>query len=233
MVFLVECSGFCGILQFLPCLREENIMLPIEVILPFVTASMLLALSPGPDNIFVLSQSAVNGPRAGISITLGLCTGLIFHTSIVVLGVAAIIQSSALLFTALKVIGALYLLYLAWQAFKAKVTVLDISSEEKLSYVKYFWRGILMNITNPKVSLFYLAFLPQFADVARGSLALQLVQLGVLFMLSAFIVFSTIAFLSGYMGGFIARSTKTQTWLNRFTALVFVGLAGRLLLAKQ
>lgn len=208
-------------------------MLPIDVIFPFIAASMLLALSPGPDNLYVLSQSAVSGPRAGIAITLGLCSGLIFHTAIVVLGIAAVIQSSAMLFTALKVLGAVYLLYLAWQALRAKVTPLEISAGESLSYSRYYFRGILMNITNPKVSLFYLAFLPQFADVARGGLAGQLLQLGALFMGSALFVFTTIALLSGYLGGFIARSEKVQLWMNRFTAVVFVGLAGRLLLAEK
>ena len=208
-------------------------MLPIEVILPFVFASTLLALSPGPDNLYVLSQAAVNGTKAGVAITLGLCSGLIFHTTIVVFGVAALIQGSTVLFTVLKVIGASYLVYLAWQAFRANAAPVQLSEAPRLSYGKYFIRGVLMNITNPKVSLFYLAFLPQFADVARGNLVFQLVQLGGLFMLCAFWVFTMIAALSGWLGGAIARSSKVQLWLNRCTAFIFVGLAVHLVISEQ
>ena len=94
-------------------------MIPIESLTTFVIASVLLALAPGPDNIFVLTQSSVNGTKAGLSVTLGLCTGLLVHTSAVALGLAALFKTSYAAFTTVKIIGALYLLYLAWQAFRA------------------------------------------------------------------------------------------------------------------
>ncbi|MCG8530264.1 MAG: LysE family translocator, partial [Desulfovibrionales bacterium] len=126
-------------------------MIPMDVLLSFVTASVLLALAPGPDNIFVLTQSAVAGPRAGILVMLGLCTGLIFHTLAVAMGVAVIFQTSALAFAALKYLGAAYLVYLAYLSFRAGKV--DLASSEKmppLAAAALYRRGIVMNITNPK-----------------------------------------------------------------------------------
>jgi len=124
----------------------------------------MLALAPGPDNIFVLTQSAVFGSRAGVMVTLGLCTGLLFHTAAVALGVVTLFQASPIAFTALKIAGAVYLLFLAWQMFKAGTSSFTISDEVKLSAGQFYSRGIILNVTNPKVAIFFLAFLPQFAD---------------------------------------------------------------------
>jgi threonine/homoserine/homoserine lactone efflux protein len=139
-------------------------MLPLETLAPFFAASVLLCLAPGPDNIFVLTQSALRGRSAGLAVMLGLCTGLVGHSTAVALGVAVVFQTSALAFSMLKFIGAGYLIYLAWQAFRAPATPIEASGSENLRLGKYYSRGIIMNITNPKVSIFFLAFLPQFAD---------------------------------------------------------------------
>lgn len=136
-------------------------MIPAEVLLVFVAASAALAIAPGPDNIFVLTQSAIHGPQAGICITLGLCTGLLVHIAAVTLGVAALLKTSAVAFTTLKLVGAAYLVYLAWQAFRAGETQITTESQTAVSTKKLYLRGILMNVTNPKVAIFFLAFLPR------------------------------------------------------------------------
>lgn len=208
-------------------------MIPIEVVITFFAASVLLALAPGPDNIFVLTQSALHGRTSGLIVTFGLCTGLIVHTLAVALGVAVIFQASAVAFTALKLFGAGYLLYLAWQVFRASATKIEAVHNNRLSYKKLYSRGIIMNVTNPKVSIFFLAFLPQFADPVRGPISLQMILLGLLFMLSTVLVFGGIALLAGSLGEWLNRSARVQRRMNWLTGCVFVGLALKLVTAER
>ncbi|MBU4318911.1 MAG: LysE family translocator [Proteobacteria bacterium] len=203
-------------------------MIPIETLAGFFAASVILALAPGPDNIFVLTQSALYGRMAGIFVMLGLCTGLIVHTTAVAFGVAAIFQVSEIAFTGLKIFGACYLAWLAWQAFKASSSEIAASGNGKKSIGKLYRRGILMNITNPKVSIFFLAFLPQFADPTRGSLTLQIVILGGIFIVATLLIFGGIALLAGSIGSWLSRSAKTQVIMNRVAGSVFILLALKL-----
>ena len=208
-------------------------MIPLEVLSVFLVAAIALGLAPGPDNIFVLTQSALYGRLAGLIVTLGLCTGLIVHTIAVALGVAAIFETSDLAFTALKLVGAAYLLYLAVQAFRAGSTHIPEGGGPALSGVALYRRGILMNVTNPKVAIFFLAFLPQFADPARGSVPLQILILGGLFILATVVVFGTVALGGGMLGAALRRSPRAQIWLNRLAGTVFVALAARLAVAER
>lgn len=203
-------------------------MIPVDSLLTFLFASVLLALAPGPDNIFVLTQSALYGRKAGILVTLGLCTGLIVHTSAVAFGVAAIFAASAAAFTALKIIGALYLLYLAWLAFSAPASQLGNRKADRLSSAQLYRRGIIMNVTNPKVSIFFLAFLPQFAAPENGPVARQIFILGALFMLVTLVVFGGVALLAGTLGALLNQSPKAQVTLNRLAGSVFAALAIKL-----
>ena len=203
-------------------------MIPVDVALLFFLATVALAISPGPDNLFVLTQSALYGPAAGIFVTLGLCTGLIVHTGAVALGVAAIFATSEMAFTALKLLGAAYLLYLAWGAFRAGASDLDVAARSVDSRSKLYVRGVIMNITNPKVAIFFLAFLPQFADPERGSLTAQIVLLGAMFMAATLLVFGTVAVFAGFLGDWLRRSARAQRVLNRLAGIVFVALALRL-----
>ena len=202
--------------------------MPIESIAAFVVASALLSVAPGPDNIFVLTQSALYGKRSGVLVTLGLCTGLVVHTTAVALGVAALFQTSVIAFTALKVAGALYLAYLAWQAFRASATSLDVPASNLRSSGALYRRGIFMNITNPKVSIFFLAFLPQFASPEHGPVELQVFLLGGVFILIALVIFCAIALLAGALGGFLHNSPKAQIYMNRVAGTVFAALALKL-----
>jgi threonine/homoserine/homoserine lactone efflux protein len=208
-------------------------MFDLSILALFTSASVLLALAPGPDNIFVLTQSALKGKLVGIVVTLGLCTGLIVHTSAVALGVAAIFQASALAFNLLKYAGAAYLLYLAWGAFRAGASTLDNRETRETSLWRYYLRGIIMNVTNPKVSIFFLAFLPQFTNPAKGSLPLQLIILGLLFILATIVVFGTISLLAGMLGQWLRRSERAQVLLNRIAGAIFAGLALKLATASR
>src|SRR5574344_21672 len=185
-------------------------MLPLDVVLEFFIAAVILGLAPGPDIIFVLTQSAVHGAKAGLATMLGLISGLLFHTALVALGVAVIFQTSALAFTLLKTAGAAYLLYLAWLSFRAGSMQASGQTPPFAGCAALYRRGVVMNITNPKVSLFFLAFLPQFADPARGSLTGQIIQLGLLFMLATVLVFSSTALLAGKLAAGFSRSARGQ-----------------------
>ncbi len=207
-------------------------MIVPEALLTFIVASALLSLAPGPDNIFVLTQSAQYGGKSGLAITLGLCTGLIVHTTAVALGVAALFKTSVMAFTILKTLGAVYLLYLAWLAFRSKAAGIGPEGPDRLPLSRLYRRGILMNITNPKVSIFFLAFLPQFASPSNGSIALQIFVLGAVFIAVALIVFSLIATLAGTIGDWLRNSTKAQNWLNRIAGTVFAALALKLITAE-
>lgn len=208
-------------------------MVPMTILSVFFMTSILLALAPGPDNIFVLTQAALRGRLAGLVITLGLCTGLIFHTLAIAFGVAAIFQASAAAFTVLKLIGAAYLAYLAFRAFRATSEQMNGQDEPRLSLCKLYQRGIIMNITNPKVSIFFLAFLPQFADPGRGSITLQMLLLGVIFIVAALLVFGVISFFAGLLGEQLRRSPRAQVVLNRIAGTVYSALAIKLATAGR
>ena len=199
----------------------------------FVAASVALALAPGPDNVFVLTQSALHGRRAGLLVTLGLCTGLVAHTAAVALGAAAVLATSALAFTALKLVGAAYLLYLAFGAFRAGAEPLPAGGAPRIDGWRLYRRGVVMNVTNPKVAIFFLAFLPQFTDPARGGVAAQVMLYGALFIGSALAVFSSIAWGAGLIGGWLRRTPRAQVIMNRVAGAVFVALAIRLASATR
>ena len=192
----------------------------------FVTASLLLALTPGPDNLFVLTQSALYGKKAGLLITLGLCTGLFFHSSLVAFGLALMLQSSWGM-AAIKALGACYLLFLAFKSFTAIQT--HTQKQTQLSNLALYQRGIIMNVTNPKVSLFFLAFLPQFTSPSMGSFFSQVYLLGSLFVLVTLCVFGGIAYTGSTIQQRLERSPKIQLILNKVAGTVFILLALNLL----
>jgi threonine/homoserine/homoserine lactone efflux protein len=200
----------------------------LDTALTFFGLSVLLSLSPGPDNVFVLMQSATHGRKAGLLVTLGLCSGLLGHTAAVALGLAAVLAASATAFTVLKLAGAAYLVYLAWGALRAPVGPLASGSVPALQPWRMYRRGVVMNLTNPKVGIFFLAFLPQFVRPAAGSVALQVAALGGLFILATLLVFGGLAWFAGLVGGWFQRSVRAQRALNWSAAVVFVGLAARL-----
>jgi threonine/homoserine/homoserine lactone efflux protein len=208
-------------------------MIDSGTIFMFFTTSVLLALSPGPDNLFVMSQAAQHGRKAGLLVTLGLCTGLLFHTSAVTFGLAALFQASAAAFAVLKFTGAVYLLFLAWKSYSAETMTGTNVVTDRQNLFALYCRGIIMNITNPKVSIFFLAFLPQFADHSRGSLTPQLLLLGGIFVIATIVVFGLISILAGVFGAHFRKSTFAQKVITRAAAAIFAGLALKLALTQR
>ena len=202
-------------------------MLSFETTCAFFVASLLMAMTPGPDVIIVLTQSSLYGMRAGVLTTLGLMTGLLGHTLAVALGVAVLFQTSEAAFTALKFLGAAYLLYLAWQSFRSGVF------RAFLTQSLLYRRGFLSNITSPKVTLFCLAVLPQFVEPERGHPTLQILSLGGLYELACLIVFTAIAALGGRMATWFNRSDRAQMLMNRIAGCIFLGLALMLAFASR
>lgn len=195
----------------------------------FITA-VLLGLAPGPDIIFVLTQSAMYGARAGIVTTLGLASGLCVQTLAVALGIAALLRASPLAFNALKFCGAAYLCWLAWLAFRARPDRAETGGGTTFpGYARAYLRGVIMNVTNPKVAIFFLAFLPQFCDPSRGSMLLQIIYFGFLFIIATLLVFSSVAWLGGTLATWFNKSPKAQLWINRAAGTIFIALALMLL----
>jgi threonine/homoserine/homoserine lactone efflux protein len=161
-------------------------------------------------------------------VTCGLCTGILVHTAAVSLGVAAVFKSSMLAFNLLKGVGAAYLLYLAYLSFKAGGAS-GVGAVQPLGMGKLYRRGVIMNITNPKVSIFFMAFLPQFVDPARGSIAFQMLTLGAAFIVSTILIFGGVSLLAGTFGQWLARSERAAKILNRAAGSIFAVLAVKLM----
>lgn len=205
-----------------------------SILIGFIIAATLLAVSPGPDNIFVLTQSISNGVKAGLAAVLGLVSGCLVHTSLVAFGVAEIIEKSNTIFIGLKWFGACYLLYLAIKVFKREASIaLAGETGSKKELAKLFWKGFLMNVLNPKVAIFFLAFFPGFLFSDAIPTVTQFYVLGFLFMFAALVIFSGIALLAGAISGYLLRYPKTAVSLKWMQILVFTGIAVYLLLSNK
>lgn len=199
------------------------IFLDTSTFLYFLTASILLTLAPGPDNLYLLTKSLSAGAKAGIILSAGLVSGIIFHTFLVMVGVAAIIQNSPFAMTLLKIFGAAYLLFLAFKSFQAARMNKKISmqkSDSQSANLELYRRGVLMNVLNPKVLLFFLAFLPQFVNLSADNAGTQIILLGVTFAVQAFIIFATIAIFAGHVRKFILQKKNLGQIFNLVEAAV-------------
>ena len=202
-------------------------MPPVETLGAFFVASVVMGLAPGPDILFVLTQSALYGARAGFATTCGLITGLFVHITAVSLGVAALFQSSETAFNMLKFAGAAYLLYLAWLSFRSGTSKASLQKAQFPGYGTLYRRGAAA------ACLRETAFLPQFADPARGGLTAQIIVLGALFQLATLLVFGCVSLLAGRVAGRFNSSVKGQLFLNRAAGCVFTGLAVMLLVSSR
>lgn len=193
----------------------------------FFSASLLLAVAPGPDNLFVITQSAVYGVRAGLCVAFGLITGLVLHTVLAACGVAAMVVAVPALLWTIKLVGATYLLYLAWGAWMHANDAVNGAQAVALRPIQLWRRGFIMNVTNPKVQIFFLAFFPQFVMPGTKGVALasQMLIQGATFMLATLIVFSALACLAGAAADWLCRP-RWRAWLSRASAVIFVTLAG-------
>ena len=200
----------------------------LGLILSFLGASVILSLMPGPDNIFVLTESLTKGQRNGIAISIGLSLGVLIHTITAATGLSIIIQKSAIAFSVVKYFGATYLFYLAYQAMKEKKPVLnfDLASVEKnIHFSLLIKKGFLMNILNPKVALFFIAFLPQFITANGINITIQMIILGLIFMVQALLVFGLISILSSKLTKYVndPKFWKITKW-SKISILSILGL---------
>lgn len=201
----------------------------------FLAAAILITITPGPDNLMVLSQGISRGRRQGMAFGLGCALGCLNHTLLAALGVSALIAASPLAFAALKIAGGAYLVYLGWGAIRSSGASFDADAQAsgpQGSLAATFRRGLIANAINPKVVLFFLAFLPQFVNPAQGPVGLQTAILGSLFTLQGALIFGSLGYFSGHVGQWLAKSRKASQWLDRIAGAVFIGLGLRLILAR-
>lgn len=199
----------------------------------FLSASILLTLAPGPDILYLLTKSLASGAKNGIILAAGLVSGIIFHTFLVMAGIAALIQNSSFAMTALKIFGAAYLLFLAFKSFQAAKRGEKLSmkkSDSENSFKAIYKRGILMNVLNPKVLLFFLAFLPQFVNLSDESASAQIILLGVTFAAQAFIIFSLVAIGAGKVRKILLQTKNLAQILNFIESAVLAIIAITLLI---
>ncbi|XOB62347.1 LysE family translocator [Campylobacterota bacterium DY0563] len=209
-------------------------MIELTNLYMFILTSFLLCLAPGPDNIYVITQGMTKSKKAAIVTTLGLCTGLIIHTSAAAFGISIIFKTSEIAFNLVKYIGAAYLLYIAYQAFKHRNTPLDLSVQNsKTELKKLYVKGFFMNVLNPKVSIFFLAFLPQFVSPQNGNVPLQMIILGLIFMVLTVIVFSAIGIAGNILSSKLTKNPNIVKYMNILTSFVLGSLAIKLAVSSR
>ncbi|MFJ9449811.1 MULTISPECIES: LysE family translocator [unclassified Herbaspirillum] len=198
----------------------------------FLVAAMMLTLAPGPDNIYVLTRGIAQGKKAGFVAALGFSSGLFFHTLLAVLGFAAIIKAYPAAYHALQYAGAAYLVYLGIRTLRSAASMSLDATMTPVRLSRIYWQSVIANILNPKVTLFFIAFLPQFVNVQAGHVAWQMLLLAVVFILQALAIFSAIAFFSGIVGAYFQRQARAALYLNRLAGCAFVGLGIRIALPE-
>lgn len=193
-------------------------------------AAFLLALMPGPDNLLVMTESLTKSYKNGIALALGMNSGILIHTLAAATGVSLILQNSELAFTIVKLLGASYLLYLAWQAWKEEKQSLDLATAKSTpssnNLPTLFRQGFIMNVLNPKVSLFFIALLPQFITSNGYHPMYQMIVLGAIFMIIGAMVFSTIALLAGKLKPYIQSKGfwAVMKW-SKIVVLILIALS--------
>ena len=209
-----------------------------EQLLPFLFTAVLLTATPGPDNLMVLGVGASRGRRLGMAFGLGCATGCLSHTVLAALGVSAVLAASPVAFTALRVIGGAYLVWLGIGALRSRggvgVPARATGDAPDLTdtAARQFFKGMLANAINPKVVLFFLSFLPQFVVPAQGHVPLQMAVLGVVFSLQAAVLFGALGWFAGGIGQWLQRRPRAGLWLDRVSGVVFVGLGLRMALSR-
>ncbi len=195
----------------------------------FFTAAILLNVSPGPDMAFILGQTVKRGVRAGFSAMFGIWTGAFIHVVFAALGLSAILATSAVAFSAVKWIGAAYLIWLGIQALLSKGTNTSVNSHvSPKSFIKIFKQGVLVAALNPKVAIFFLAFLPQFVEVGAGPVSAQLFLHGFLIIVVAAFVEPPLIFVGGKLTAYLSKNTTVSCWMDRGLGALFIGLGIKL-----
>jgi threonine/homoserine/homoserine lactone efflux protein len=196
----------------------------------FLAASALLTIAPGPDIIYVLARGISQGVKAGFAAALGFATGCIFHTVLAAVGIAALIRSSALAFDLVRYAGAAYLVWIGVQALRHRAAFSVEGARDVRGLATIYRQSVIGNVLNPKVTLFFLAFLPQFVNTQAGGVALQMALLGLIFMVQTVVIFGAVAVFSGLIGDWIRRKPAIGQRLNVFAGFTFIALGVRVAL---
>jgi len=196
----------------------------------FVAASALLAIAPGPDVIYVLARGIAQGRRAGLAAALGFASGCIFHTVLAAVGIAALIRSSEIAFDLVRYAGAAYLAYIGIQALRHRSAFSIESASDARALMTIYKQSVVGNMLNPKVTLFFLAFLPQFVNADAGNIGLQMGILGVTFMIVTLVVFGAVAISAAMIGDWVRRKPAIGERLNVFAGITFIALGIRVAL---
>ncbi|MFL9927528.1 LysE family translocator [Herbaspirillum lusitanum] len=199
----------------------------------FLLAAMTLTLAPGPDNIYVLTRGIAQGRKAGLVAACGFASGLLFHTTLAVCGFAAVIKAYPPAYHALQYAGAAYLVYLGIRTLRSAASTLSMNVDGDAPQIPLrtiYWQSVIANILNPKVTLFFIAFLPQFIHPEAGHVPAQMLLLAAIFIVQALAIFSAIAFFSGIVGAYFRRRASASVQLNRLAGCAFIGLGIRIAL---
>jgi len=196
----------------------------------FLAASALLTIAPGPDIVYVLARGIAQGRKAGLAAALGFATGCIFHTLLAALGIAALIRSSPMAFDLVRYAGAAYLAWIGIQAIRHASAFSLEAAGDKRALFTIFRQSVLGNALNPKVTLFFLSFLPQFVNAEAGHVGAQMALLGVVFMAQTVVIFGLVALFSGGIGNWVRSKPAIAARLNLFAGLTFIALGIRVAL---
>lgn len=199
----------------------------------FVIASLVIIATPGQDMILVMSRSIAQGPAAGIATAVGVSTGLLGHTVLATLGLGAILRTSEWLFIGLKLVGAAYLVYLGVMLLRSRDAQLLVSGGGQRSLARLLVDGALCNIANPKIAVFFFAFLPQFVLPAAAHATLTIFVLGLLFALLTFAVKGPVGLFAGLLSGWLRQRPQVLLWIYRSSGAVLLGLGLKLAIARR
>lgn len=196
----------------------------------FLATSLAITFAPGPDNLQVLARGISQGRAAGLVAALGFAAGVTFHTTLAALGIAAVLRSSPVAFQILKLAGAAYLVWIGVKALRSQ-GLAAAGERERQPLSTIFRQSVLGNMMNPKVTLFFVVFLPQFVDAhAAQGVTLQMLELGLLFMLQTVVVFSIFGLCAGTIGGWLKRRPRAGVWLDRLAGITFIAIGIRVAL---
>ncbi len=207
-------------------------MLEISWLL-FIMASLVLIITPGQDMILVMSRSISHGSKAGVATAAGVSTGLIIHTILATLGLGAILRASEWLFVIFKLTGAIYLIYMGVTLLRSKNTELVFQNSYRKSFARLFLNGALSNITNPKIAIFFFAFLPQFVKPNSICPTLSLFVLGLSFATLTFLIKGPIGFFAGTLSNWLRVRPSVLKWIYRFSGAIIVGLGIKLAFERR
>jgi threonine/homoserine/homoserine lactone efflux protein len=196
----------------------------------FLVASALLTIAPGPDILYVLARGIAQGAKAGVAAALGFATGCIFHTALAAVGIAALIRSSDLAFNAVRYAGAAYLVWIGIQALRHRSAFSIEGASDARALATIYRQSVIGNVLNPKVTLFFLAFLPQFVNAPAGHVGMQMALLGAIFMAQTVVIFGTVAIFSGMIGRWLRTKPVIGERLNAFAGVTFIALGIRVAL---